>query len=222
MPPLPSVPNVLKSDLQWSLPGVALVRTRNYFRYSGGAPTSTDATALAADIYGAMSPHAVLWTDAVNLVGVEVTDLSSPTGGQGVHAQSTPGTRGVTDLPANATVLVNYLISRRYRGGKPRSYFPFFTQADIVTPTSWDPTALTAVDSAMSAFFGAVIGSISGSTTITDHVNISYYEGFTIFNPGGGKRARNVATPRTTPLVDVISSFAASARIASQRRRLGR
>lgn len=222
VPPLPNVANVMKSDLQWSLPGVALVRTRNYWRYSGSAPTATDATVLAAGIYNAMHSHDDLWTDAVNLAGCEVTDLSSSQGGQGTHAQSTVGTRGTTDLPSNATVLVNYLINRRYRGGKPRSYLPLFTQADIATPTSWDPTAVTEVDSAMTSYFGAVVGLESGSTTITDHVNVSYYNGsHVVINPDTG-RAKNVADVRTTPIVDVINSFATSLRIASQRRRLGR
>lgn len=222
MPALPNVPNVVKTDLQWSLPGVPLIRTRNYFRYSGGPPTATDATALAADIYSAMSSHADLWTDAYSLAGVEVTDLSSAQGGQGVHAQSTVGTRGTTDLPASAAVLVNHVISRRYRGGKPRSYYPWFTQADISTPTSWVPAALTEVDSALSAFYGAVIGAISGSTTLTDHVSVSYYSGFTVQTSPSTGRAKNVSKLRTTPAVDVIESFAAAARIGNQRRRLGR
>src|ERR1700748_417484 len=71
MPPLPNVPNVLKADLAWSLPGAPLINTRNFFRYSGGPPTSTDATALAADIYSAMSGHATLWSDDVNFTNVQ-------------------------------------------------------------------------------------------------------------------------------------------------------
>jgi hypothetical protein len=222
MPPLPAVPNVLKADLQWSISGAPLIRTRNYFRYSGGPPAPTDAVALASDIFGAMGAHAILWGPDTGLEAVEVTDLASSGGGQGTHAGSVIGTRAGDLMPSSTCALVNYLISRRYRGGKPRSYWPFFTQNDISTPTSWRGTSTAEVDAALATYFAAVIGASSGTTSITEHVNVGYYEGFTVVtNPITG-RAKNVAKLRGTPLVDVISSYATSVRIASQRRRIGR
>lgn len=219
MPPLASVPNVIKAQLLWSDSADNDVRTTLYFRYSGGPPNSSDATALAADIYGAASSMNTQWTSTTQLTGVEVTDLSSPAGGQGLHAQSTAGTRAGTDLAGGTAVVVGYLITRRYRGGKPRSYFPFFDSSDLTTRQQWAAGNLTALDTALTGFFSTVIGSAAGTTTITDHVNVSYYSGFTVFNPGGGKRARNIPTPRPVPVVDVITSFGARAQPGSQRRR---
>lgn len=219
MPPLPSVSNVLRADLLWNDGSDTDCRTRMFFRYSGGAPNPTDAVTLAADIYSPASAMAALWSTNTQLTGVEVTDLSSPTGGQGLHAQSTTGTRVGADLAGGTCVVVGYVVQRRYRGGKPRNYFPWFTAADLTTRQTWNPTDLTIVDSDLATYFAAVIGLSSGSTTITDHVNVSYYDGFTVVtNPSTG-RARNVPKLRTTPVVDVISSFAARSNPGSQRRR---
>jgi hypothetical protein len=116
-------------------------------------------------------------------------------------------------------VLVNYLISRRYRGGKPRAYLPWGDAGQLTSRQSWSGTFVTAVDSAFSTFYAAVIGLSAGSTTITDHVNVSYYDGFTVVTDPVTHRARNVPTLRGTPIVDVILSFAANPRPGSQRRR---
>lgn len=219
MPPLPSVPNVLRADLLWSDGSDTDVRTRQFFRYSGGPPTATDAVALAADIYSPASAMAALWSANTDLTGVEVTDLSNPAGGQGVHAQTTAGTRVGSDLAGGTALVVGYVIQRRYRGGKPRSYFPWFTAADLTSRQTWNATDLGIVDSDLATYFAAVIGLSSGTTTITDHVNVSYYEGFTVVtNPTTG-RARNVPKLRSVPVVDVIQSFAARAQPGSQRRR---
>lgn len=219
MPPLPNVPNVVKSQLLWSDSADNDVRTTLFFRYSGGSPTGTDCNALAADIYSAIAAMVGQWTASTQLTGVEVTDLSSPSGGQGLHAQSTAGTRAGSDLAGGTCVVVGYVIGRRYRGGKPRSYLPFFSASDLTTRQQWTAGDLTALDSALATAFAAIIGSSSGSTTLTDHVNVSYYDGFTVVTSPTTGRARNVPKLRTTPVVDVITSFGARSQPGSQRRR---
>lgn len=220
MPPLPSVANVLRADLLWNDGSDTDVSTRMFFRYSGGPPDPTDAVALAADIWAPASSMNDLWSTNTDLTGVRVTDLASATGGQGEHAQSSTGTRVGSELAGGTCLVVGYVVQRRYRGGKPRSYFPWFTSADLTTRQTWNTTDLTSVDSALATFFAAVIGLTSGTTTITDHVNVSWYEGNKVVtNPITG-RARNVPQLRPDgPKVDVISSFAARPTPGSQRRR---
>lgn len=219
MPALPSVPNVMKVQLLWSDASDANVRTTLFFRYSGAAPTPTDANNLAADIYGFAAAMNTDWGADTDLTGVEVTDLSSPTGGQGLHAQSTAGTAAGSPLAGGTCVVIGYTIARRYRGGKPRSYLPFFTSSALASRQAWIGGDLTILDGHLATFFSSVIGSSSGTTTITDHVNVSYYDGFTVVtNPVTG-RARNVPRLRTTPVVDVITSFGARVTPGSQRRR---
>lgn len=219
MPALPEIPNVLRTDLLWNVDSDVGVSSRQFFRYSGGPPNSANCVDLAADIWEHASALAGLYSTAVELTGVKVTDLSDNSGGEGVHEQVEAGSRSGSRLPGNAAVLINYVIGRRYRGGRPRTYFPFFTVADINSSSTWVGTSLDDVTTAMSSYFGAVIGLNVGSTTITQHVNVSYYSGFTVVtNPVTG-RARNVSKVRTTPLVDDILSWSVASRIASQRRR---
>jgi hypothetical protein len=71
----------------------------------------------------------------------------------------------------------------------------------------------------LAAYFAAVIGSTAGSTTITEHVNVSYYSGFTAVENPITHRWKNVSNPRSTPVVDNIQSWAIAGHVASQRRR---
>lgn len=219
MPALPTVANVLRADLQWTVGGDLDVITRLFFEYSGGPPNAADCVTLAAAIYSHAAAMASLWESQTDLIGVRVTDLSSSTGGVGEHSQVTSGTGPTASMPGSVTALVNYVITRRYRGGKPRSYFPFGSETDIATRQTWAGTFVTSVNSALATFFAAVIGTVGGGTTITQHVNVSYYSGFTaVTNPITG-RTKDIAKPRTTPIVDQILSFAMSSRPGSQRRR---
>jgi hypothetical protein len=161
----------------------------------------------------------VLWDSTTSLTGVQVLDLSTATGGVGEHFQATAGTSS-SGIPTAATcTLINYVIARRYRGGKPRSYFPFGGPGDQATRQTWSATYTTSVTSLLSTYFNSVINQTAGSTTITAHVNVSYYSGFTVVtNPITG-RAKNVSKVRTTPLVDNIQSWSVQVHPSSQRRR---
>lgn len=219
MPPLPTVPNVLRTDLIWSTSGDIDLDSRLFFRYSGGPPSVTDATTFASDIYTAMAAQDPQWGSDVVLTNAIVTDLSASTGARGEESSSAPGGKTPGALAASTCLLINYHISRRYRGGKPRNYLPWLVDTDLQNRRAWSTAAVAAAEGALSTFFSAVIGLTSGSTTITDHVNISYYDGFTVVTSPTTGRARNVPKVRTTPIVDTITGFAGSTRPASQRRR---
>lgn len=195
------------------------MQTKWFFRYSGGAPDATACTALASDIFTAMATEDDQWGSDVHLTNVIVTDLSSVTGGQGEESSDAPGGKEPGALSMATALLINYKISRRYRGGKPRSYLPWLVETDLTNRRSWNPAAVAIAEGRLSTIFASIIGASSGSTTITEHVNISYFEGFTVVtNPTTG-RARNVSTRRGTPIVDAVTGFAGSTRPASQRRR---
>jgi len=219
MPPLVAVPNVLRAQLLWSDAADLDVSTGFFFRYSGSAPSAVDATTLAGKIFTAAHPFMEIALASVDLRGVRVTDLSSNMGGDGTHVETDPGTGGGDALPGGIGPLVNYSIARRYRGGKPRSYFPLFAAADLLTRQSWKPASIAAMGTAFSAFIGQVLGSTAGPTTITAHVNVSYYAGFTNIPGTETKRAKVVSKPRETPVVDDILGFGVSAIPGSQRRR---
>ena len=218
MPALPTVPNVLKAKLKWSVSTDVLVSTTLFFSYSGPAPDNAGALSFATTFATAFAAPETLWDKDTTFLGCEVIDLSSVSGGVGEHDESSVGNLQ-TPISGASCVLLNYQIARRYRGGRPRSYFPFGDASVVGNRQTWEGTFIASVESNMAAAFAACIGATAGSTTITNHVNVSYYDGFTVVtNPISG-RARNVPKLRTTPVVDTISSFSVSTRIANQRRR---
>jgi len=181
---------------------------------------AADATNLANSLKTAWTTNfAPLCHPQVSLTSVVVTDLSSPTGGQGTSTGAVVGTRAGTTLTSNDCFLVDFKINRRYRGGKPRQYWPFGIQTDILDPQHWTTTFVTAVTNAHNAMGAAAISLTWSGGQIANSINISWYQGFTVVtNPVTG-RARNVPKLRTTPLTDQVTASTFSQRIATQRRR---
>lgn len=222
MPALPDVPSVLKVVYEFSdgLDFAAIVR--EYFSYAGTAPTDAVCDAIAADIYAAFVSDLIpLTPSGSQILGVTVTDLTSPTSGTGVHSAITGGSRAGLLLTGGSCVLTNKHIARRYRGGKPRSYWPFFTVDDILTPQTWKAASVSGAQSAFDSFYAAVLAVAESGTTTLAPVNVSYYSGFTVrpTPPIAGVRAKNISTPRAAALVDPIASITVHSAPASQRRR---
>jgi hypothetical protein len=220
MPALPPVPATLRIDTEFAVGTDALVIARSFWAYSGSAPNSTTCLALATTIhgYGAAEFPPVMDSN-VALNATRVTDLASPSGGDATYTAFHAGTRGSSLLPGGTTFLVNYKLGRKYRGGKPRNYFPFGTAADLTSPQAWSGSLVSAVQSAVGTWAATVAATASGGTTITQQVNVSYYSGFTPFTTPSG-RVKNISTLRPGgPLVNPITAIVANGVPSSQRRR---
>ena len=221
--PFPPVPNVIKLALKFTNSLDLDVIVNTHWSYTGGAPGAAGLatwlgavdTAVGADL----TPLMGTW---VKHVGSEATDLSSATGGQAVTTPSQIGTRTGALLPANTAVLFNMKIARRYRGGKPRNYWPFGTDADLQDGSHWTATAQTAFNNGISNWYNALVVG-AGAATVTSLVNVSYFKGFfTVKNPVTG-RSRNVPTLGPSPpypYVDANLGYPCSVILGSQRRRL--
>jgi hypothetical protein len=222
VPALPVVPNVIRCDLAWAIEGDPLAVTRSYFSYINGPPSNADLTAFAAALQAECATvFTSLMADSVSLTSITLTDLSSASGAIGSNETAIVGTRGTELLPPGACAVAHYPITRRYRGGKPRNYWPFGASQDVATSGLWVPLAVTAFQNAIQAFFRVLLGTTQGTTTITHHVNVSYYSGFTSVQNPITHRWRNVPTLRAAPVVDIITedSELVGSFIGSQRRR---
>jgi hypothetical protein len=222
MPQLPNQPQVLRYDAVWSIGTDTDIKTRLFFTYSGPAPTSAVADSFAQTAAQEAAIQAPQYMPSTHLFDrVDVQDLTSPTSASGTYAQQAAGIRTGTQLGAGACVLVNHAIARRYRGGKPRSYWPFGVGEDLASPQTWSSAFLTQVRAFINAYAGAIEGSSSGGTAISQWVNVSYYEGFTsVVNPVTG-RTRDVPKVRATAIPpDQITGFTVNTRVGSQRRRI--
>lgn len=220
MPALPPVPNVVRVDIQTNVGADVAALSRIHVGYTGGAPSSADAASLASQIYVAaaatLAPYMHL-SDALR--GIEVTDLSSPTGGQGSHAQLTVGSLAGQPLPADVCVLGSMTIGRRYRGGKPRTYLRMGDSNTVLTAQSWTAAFLSNVEASYDAMRADIATYSAGTTVLTTLKNVSYYSGFTlVVNPITG-RGRNVAKPRLVPVVDTVTDWVPEVKFGSQRRR---
>jgi hypothetical protein len=198
--------------------------SRFYIAYSGSAPSPTDCLTFGGDIASAWNSHiAGALSIAVSLVEVDVLDLASSSGSSGVTSTSHAGTDAGAVLSANAAINVEFGIARRYRGGKPRMFFPGPTQENLTNPSQFSTTFVSGMNSDVGAFFTAVTGASVGSMGTLTHVNVSFYDGVdTEQRPAGTWRGPGYKYPpkyRDTALTDTVESYITKAVVGSQRRR---
>lgn len=218
MPPLPAVPNVLKVVVQGNGSESTPVTWANilHFEYSGSAPSNATCNTIAGHISAGWATHMAPECPAPTVQNlVEVFDLTSATSGSGADFTSTAGTRGDDEIPANAAMLVNYPLSRRYRGGHPRSYLLVGGNADFLDMAHWSSAFTAEVQTHWHDFLAGIIGYSTAGCTISNLVNVSYVS--KEVNPTPPYR-------RPTPLVDAldIATMYTEQQMASQRRRIGR
>lgn len=216
--PLPDVPCVrVKLDYQ-DVSGFD-AGSRFFLSYSGSAPTGANCTTLAGDVATAWAANiAPLVTAEWSLKEVDVLDIATNSGFSGQATPSDAGTRTGPTLPLQCATNVEYNISRRYRGGKPRMFLPPGAEADLVNQSHYDGTYVTAVNTGITAFFAALEALSIGAMGTLAHVNLSYYSGFrNVTNSSGRERA--VPVYRPTALHDVVSGYSCKALVGSQRRR---
>jgi hypothetical protein len=197
--------------------------SRFFITYTGSAPSTGQLDTFCTAVGTAWgSDLKSLTGTAVELTTVEAVDLTSSTSASGVASPAIAGTRSGNAIPADNCALTSYEINRRYRGGHPRGYWPFGIQTDLLNTQEWSSTFTGLVLTGIENFFSGIIASgWSGAGTLT-HTNASLFEGFSVeISPSTG-RARNVPTKRATAVVDPVLSYVVRARIASQRRRLGK
>lgn len=218
---LPPVANTLKVLLTYSLVTDANVTSKHYFTYSGGPPSASDCANLATSIAGDWGTYLKpLLSTSYELTTVTVEDLNTLSGASGIDTPNTAGTRSGSINPIGLAALINWKISRRYRGGKPKTFAPFGVNADTSNNFQWSSTFANAVTSDYNSFIAAVAALSSGSTNLVAHVNVSYYQGY---NPPvtlpSGKVKQTAKVRSSVPTPDVITTGTCNLRYSSQRRR---
>lgn len=218
---LPSVSKVLKFTHSLLFNDTTLALVRFYEQYTGVAPIVGDlltlgalyGPAFTADLAPVMSPNLSYST-------VLIEDLSSPISAAAESAfTGLVGTEVGADIPAATTALINYEISRRYRGGKPKNFVPFGTGADLLTDQTWEVASADGFLGAWLDFFAVAGDNPWPGAGVISPVNISYYTGFTAVENPITHRYRNVPNMRVTPLVDLITAVTISGRPHFQTRR---
>ena len=219
VPPLPDVPcvRVLVSGEDGALNEWG---TRFYLSYSGSAPSGANCNTLAADIGSAWGTNFNGLISNVMLQNrVDVIDIATHSGASGTDTTVHAGTRAGNLLPIQVAFNCEYGIARRYRGGKPRGYFPFGVDGDLLSQAEWVHATADGFATDIGNFFTAVEALSVGSMGTLKHVNQSFYQGFANHTNTSG-RTRAVPTYRSPNAThDNIVSYIAKYELSSQRRR---
>ena len=220
MPALPPVPGVVRVRYGYDFADSPNVGTYQHFTYTGPSPSGANCLTLAQAIFDASQVHFEgVMQGACTFTSVRVTDLSSQTGGDATFSGAAAGARPGGTIPSSIAFVSDYQIERRYRGGKPRSYWPWGTDSDLASPDKWAAATVTEFIGVQGALNGIVVGQSAGSTQLSTQCSVSYYEGFASFqNPITG-RWRNAPKPRTVPVIDLIVSSTGRTLLGHQRRR---
>lgn len=223
---MPSPPSVaaVRCKLDYLNADNFLAGSRFYLTYSGSPPTAANCNTLAGDIGTAWASHIAAYiTNTWTLNEIDVLDLGSTSGASAVFAATAAGTASPPAPPSSVAVNVEFDIARRYRGGKPRMYFPQSTNANLANNSQWSGSFVTTFNSAVSAFFAQLNALSIGSMGTLQHSNISFFHGVDKNQPPTGTwRGPPHPYPpayRTTPLVDVVENYSTKATVGSQKRR---
>lgn len=213
MPRLPDVPNVLRIKLGGLVAGQPYAAVQ-YARWAGSSVSSADLATAAGAVGGA-------WTDAlsqlagahVSLTEVTLTDLTRLDAAVGSASMSRAGTRVGSQLPNQVAMVSSYKINVRYRGGHPRTYWPFGVAGDITNGRTWTGPFLTLAQGAVVDYIGN-INSIAVGTGNLIFCAVSFYSGK---DPVTG-----LPQLRDIPVNYTINTAAVHPRVDTMRSRLGR
>lgn len=205
MPARPPVAGVIRSEWLWTQSGVPAANVL-HIGYSSAPPSVTDLTTLATDLQNFISsyllayvPVATIQTEVIN------TDLSSDTANVGVSSTPTAGAMAGSELSAQASLMINFTISRRYRGGKPRIYLPAGTSPGLATQSTWSSTYRYDLGLAWASMKSHVEGQTFGSLITTSFGCVSYRTG---------------GAARVVPIFEPFVGYAINGVVRTQRRRL--
>lgn len=214
------VANALKCRLTWTGAGLPNATVGWHMSYTGGPPSSNDLILYCGDIQAAAGALAAHFTSDLAIAECLAMDLSSSSGNIGLSTPSIIGTRTPGGIDASMCVVSSFKINRRYRGGKPRAYWPFGDSGELASRVAWSAAFVASVENDLNVFFAAISNKTHGALIVGSHIAISFFQGFTVVtNPKTG-RAENVPTPRATPLIDPVVGITTSTKPGNQRRRL--
>jgi hypothetical protein len=206
MAPLPDIANVLRVVTSGTY---YATKWANVFhvKYDGTTPTVSDLNTFCTDFGNAYDGHLLEHvSDGVTLTEVTAVDLTSDVSASGAAAVSHPGDIAGDSLSASVSVCLSWHISRRYRGGHPRTYLPGIPDSVTANVSQLSAGAVTNYESDAAGFMAAVNAiDVGGSPVVLGCVSYRFNN-----------------APRITPLFEPFTSSSVNSRLDSQRRRLGK
>ncbi len=208
MPALPDTPFCVEVRFSGTYSSAKWVNVMHVGHSSPGL-TTTDLDTFAGAMRNQWNTNlAPLLNSSGVLTQTQCTDLSSHSGAVGVNTTASTGLRvSGTALPANIALVISWKISRRYRGGHPRTYLVGMSSSDVNQNTLWTGTFQTAALAGARAFRTGVNALTLAGVAGVYLANLSYY---------------HAGALRPTGALDAISDAVIHTRVDTQRRRLGK
>lgn len=217
MPPLPPTPSgAIKTTFETGLGSFSFMNA-----YTGGPPSGADLNSIASDMATEFGDRLKPLLNSV--YGLELTtvkDLQTVGAVLGTSGTAVVGTRAGTANPVTVCAILDFKIPTSYRGGKPKAFLPFGSEADLTSPVYFSTDFQTEVQESWTAFQEDMPGITSGSTTVAQQVSVSYYDG-KHDNPNPLSNRRFLPTVRATPVLHNVADVVMRLEIGSQRRRRG-
>jgi hypothetical protein len=204
-----------------SLEGDPTALSRFFIQYSGTGPTTTQLQTFCDSVSTAWGSNLAGLANA-NIIQepINCEELTGSTAPVATGLTTHNGSRVGAPIAAGSAAMIQYVIARRYRGGKPKGFWPFGVAGDLTNSSTWGSTFLTNVASDWNAFIAAVNGAGWTGAGALNHVNVSYYAGFHSVQNPVTLRWRNIPTLRPGgPVIDGVVSYGVEVGVASQRRR---
>lgn len=206
MPPLPPVPQVLRTGYSGTINNQPFMVTQ-HLQYTGSSLDSTGLNSLCASLATAWDANFKnMYPTGTALRTVEAWDLSSPAGAYGSANVNLAGTLIGGGLSNQTALCITWKVNYRYRGGHPRSYLPPPTSAETSGGNLWS-VAFQSLAQTNARAFRTQVNSINQGGTTFKLCAVRYIS-------GGQQLA--------TPLVLLVQDAIVHTRIDSQRRRLGK
>lgn len=164
MPFIP-VPGVCQAKHTGTINGFNWVMIHHFANNSQNPWTPAQAQSLANSIGSRFgSQFQPLMASNVTWGAVTVADLTNQTPAQaGSSHASWTGTAATTAEPGNVSLMINFVIPKRYRGGHPRTYMPPPPTNQLTTTNQWNNTILGEFVSGFAAMVSSIVGDMAGA-----------------------------------------------------------
>jgi hypothetical protein len=219
MPPIPFSPGVAQAIYHGTIKGNPWAIITHWQFYPSTVPwTATDLQTLVNTIQTATHSNLASHHGTDVYFGVvHAVDLSNATPQVADSTGTTfNGTGPFMAASAQGSVLVNKSIPARYRGGKPRSYYPGYLTTEFTDGENMTPTAQNNWNIALAAIATA-IGSALPGTGSASCIEVVPRYGYTYTDdPVHHKWLKHKSTYITS---NPISSAVVHSKLATQRRR---
>ena len=173
-----------------------------------GTPAPGDLSDLATDLYGTFQTT-ILPNLSSSCILEECTVHYFPEGEEltATSVASHAGSDEAEILGINSAAVLSWIISTRYRGGKPRNYLGGLSQASLDSSRSISDGLVSALTSDAADWLTAVNGLAPGSITTVSAGTVHFFSGGVALDPS---------------TFDPYIGVSAQKRLCSQRRRTGR